>query len=161
MVDMSKKNGATPPREGTAAAVREAARLNAPPGAEPAARPTRRTFSATYKLSILRQADEAVASGGEGAIGALLRREGLYSSHLASWRRQRERGEIAGLTPKKRGPTPAPWSPLADENEKLRRENARLEAELEKARVVIDVQKKLSALLGTSMPESPSSEKKS
>lgn len=161
MLNMSKKNGSAPPVEGTAAAVREMARSSATLGATPEERPVRRTFSATYKRSILRQADEAAASGEEGAIGALLRREGLYSSHLASWRRQRERGELAGLSPKKRGRKPAPKNPLADENEKLRCENARLESELEKAKVVIDVQKKLSTLLGIPLPESPTSEKKS
>jgi hypothetical protein len=87
-----------------------------------------------------------------------LRREGLWSSHLASWRRLRERGELAGLRPKKRGRKPAPKNLLADENEKLRRQNARLEAELEKAKVIIDVQKKLSLLLGITMPESPTEE---
>jgi transposase len=154
MLNMSvKKNGATPPREGTAAAVRAAAQSGATSGPEPAERPVRRTFSAAYKLSILRQADEAAASGGDGAIGALLRREGLWSSHLTSWRRARERGELAGLTAKKRGRKPAPKNPLAEENERLRRQNARLESELEKARVVIDVQKKLSTLLGIPMPE--------
>ena len=160
MLNMSKKNGASPPVEGTAAAVREAARSSATP-AEPVERPVRRKFSAAYKLSILRQADEAAASGGEGGIGALLRREGLYSSHLTSWRKQRERGALAGLSPKKRGRKPAPNNPLADEVKKLRRENACLESELEKARVVIDVQKKLSTLLGVPMPESPTSERKS
>ena len=162
MLNMSKKkNGATPPIEGTAAAVREAARSSASPGAEQVERPVRRKFSAAYKLSILRQTDEAVASGVEGTIGALLRREGLYSSHLTAWRKQRERGALDGLSPKKRGRKPAAKNRLADEVEKLLRENARLESELEKARVVIDVQKKLSTLLGVPMPESPTLEKKS
>jgi len=160
MLNMSKKNSAPPPVEGTAAEVREASRSSAP-GAEPAERAVRRRFSAAYKVSILRQADEAAASGGDGAIGALLCREGLYSSHLASWRKLREQGALAGLSPKKRGRKPAPKNPLADENETLRRKVARLESELEKARVVIDVQKKLSTLLGVPMPESPTSEKKS
>lgn len=154
MLNMSvKKNGATPPREGTAAAVREAAQSGADPGPEPAERPVRRTFSAAYKISILRQADEAAATGGVGAIGALLRREGLWSSHLTSWRHARERGELAGLSPKKRGRKPAPKNPLADENEKLRRQNARLQSDLEKAKVVIEVQKKVAALLGNPIPE--------
>lgn len=162
MLNMSKKkNGATPPVEGTAAAVREAARSSATPAPEPVERPVRRRFSAAYKVSILRQADEAAASGVEGAIGALLRREGLYSSHLTSWRKLREQGALAGLSPKKRGRKPAPKNPLADEVEKLRRENARLGSDLEKARIVIDVQKKLSTLLGVPLPESPTSEKKS
>jgi transposase len=159
MLNMSvKKNGTTPPREGTAAAVREAAQSGATPGPEVAERPVRRTFTAAYKVSILRQADEAAATGGDGAIGALLRREGLWSSHLTSWRRARERGELAGLSPKKRGRKPAPKNPLADENEKLRRQNARLQSDLDKAKVIIDVQKKLSTLLGIPMPEDPTEE---
>lgn len=158
MLNMSKKNGATPPREGTAAAVREAALSGAAPGPATAERPLRRTFTAEYKQRILREADAAAASGEEGAIGALLRREGLWSSHLTSWRRLRERGELAGLKPKKRGPKPAPRSPLADENEQLRRKVARLESELGKAQVIIDVQKKLSTLLGIPLPDKPTEE---
>ncbi|MEZ4402307.1 MAG: hypothetical protein R3B06_19940 [Kofleriaceae bacterium] len=155
---MSKKNGAPPPREGTAAAIREAARSAADLVPATAERPLRRTFTAEYKQRVLREADAAAASGEEGAIGALLRREGLWSSHLTSWRRLRERGELAGLTPKKRGPKPAPKSALADENERQRRQIARLQSELDKAKIIIDVQKKLSALLGIPMPEDPTEE---
>jgi transposase len=87
MLNMSKKNGAAPPAEGTASAVRNAARAGA--GAEPATaeRPLRRTFTAEYKQRILREADAAAASGVSGAVGSLLRKEGLYSSHLTEWRR--------------------------------------------------------------------------
>lgn len=158
MLNMSKKNGATPPREGTAAAVREAAQSGATPGPATAERPVRRTFTAEHKQRILREADVAEASGEEGAIGALLRREGLWSSYLTSWRRLRERGGLAGLKPKKRGPKSAPKNPLADENELLRRRVARLTSELDKARVIIDVQKKLSMLLGIPMSENPPEE---
>lgn len=158
MLNMSKRNGASPPREGTAAAVRETAQSGASPGPATAERPVRRTFTAEYKLRILREADAAIASGVEGAVGALVRREGLYSSHLTSWRRLRERGALAGLKPKKRGPKAAPRNPLADENELLRRQNARLQSELDTARVIIDVQKKLSMLLGIPMSESPPEE---
>ena len=154
MLNMPTKNGA-PPREGTAAAIREAARAAGPATAE---RPLRRTFTAEYKQRVLREADAAAASGEEGAIGALLRREGLWSSYLTSWRRLRERGGLAGLKPKKRGPKSAPKNPLADENELLRRRVARLTSELDKARVIIDVQKKLSMLLGIPMSESPPEE---
>lgn len=153
MLNMPTKNGAAPPREGTAAAIREAARAAGPATAE---RPLRRTFTAEYKQRVLREAD--AASGEEGAIGALLRREGLWSSHLTAWRRLRERGALAGLKPKKRGPKPAPKSALTDENAQLRRQNARLQSELDKAKIIIDVQKKLSALLGIPMPENPSEE---
>lgn len=152
MLNMAKKNGATPPREGTAFAVREAARSGAP-SAAPASpeKPRRRTFTAEYKRRIVREADAALASGNEGAVGELLRREGLYSSHLTSWRRERDAGELAGLTPRKRGRKPS-RNVLADENERLRRQIARLESDLKKAETVIDVQKKLAALLGETLP---------
>jgi hypothetical protein len=81
----------------------------------------------------------------------LLRREGLYSSHLTDWRRQRETGELAALTPKKRG-RPPQKNPLADELARLQRENDRLQSELNKANIVIDVQKNLAALLGETLP---------
>lgn len=112
----------------------------------------RRTYTAEYKLKILREADEAVASGEPGSLGALLRREGLYSSHLVTWRQQREAGELAALTPKKRG-RPTTRNPLAEEVEKLRREKASLEEKLRKAEIVIDVQKKVAALLGETLPD--------
>jgi len=102
----------------------------------------RRHFSAKYKLRILTEADQC---SGRGEIGALLRREGLYSSHLTSWRRQRDRGQLAGLTPKKRGRKP---DPQAAELARLQRENARLKARLEQAETIIEVQKKLSQMLG-------------
>ena len=155
MLDMSKRNGAAAPREGTAAAIRAAAESGAIHGPATAERPLRRTFTTEYKQRILRQADAALASGEEGSIGALLRREGLWSSHLTSWRRLRDRGELGGLKAKKRGPKPAPRNPLADENARQHHQIARLEAELEKAKVIIDVQKKLSLLLGITMPDSP------
>jgi transposase-like protein len=117
-------------------------------------RAQRRQFTAEYKQRILREVDQALASGDEGAVGALLRREGLYSSHLASWRAARDRGELAGLTPKKRG-RKASRNPLASEVERLQRQVARLEGDLEKARIVIAVQKKVAALLGNPLPDDP------
>ena len=104
----------------------------------------RRRFTAEYKQRILAEADQAKGSGG---IGALLRREGLYSSLLATWRREREAGVLQALTPQKRGPK-SKRDPVAEENQKLRRENQRLTEELRKAEIVIDVQKKVAALLG-------------
>jgi transposase-like protein len=104
-------------------------------------RPVRRTYSADYKRRILKEADE----GPVGTTGALLRREGLYSSHLTTWREQRARGERAGLTAQKRGPKP---DAFAIERGQLRHENAQLKAELERARTVIEVQKKVVQLLG-------------
>ena len=81
-----------------------------------------------------------------------MRREGLYSSHLTTWRKQRETGEIAGLEPRKRGKKPVPRNPLAAENEKLRRETKRLEKRLRQAETIIDFQKKLCDLLGLTVP---------
>ena len=107
----------------------------------------RRRFSAEYKLRILRET-EACSEGGE--LGALLRREGLYSSHLTEWRRQRAAGELAGLQPRKRGRAS---DPLTMELAQARQENERLQARLAQAELVIEVQKKLSQLLGLSVRE--------
>jgi transposase len=108
----------------------------------------RRQFSAAYKRRVLQEADE----GGPGAIAGLLRREGLYSSHLNTWRKQRESGEIAGLAPRKRGKKPVPRNPLTAENEQLRQENARLQKRLHQAETIVAVQKKLCDLLGLTVP---------
>ena len=151
MQNMSKKNGASSPREGTASAVREAARSGDPERATSPERPKRRTFTAEYKLRIVQEADEALASGGESLVGALLRREALYSSYLTAWRRERDQGQLAGLTPKNRGRKPQ-RSPEADELARLQRENVRLQQELAKANTVIDVQRQVAALLGEAMP---------
>jgi transposase-like protein len=152
MLTMSvKKNGASASREGTASAVREASRSGVPEKATSPERPKRRSFTAEYKLRIVRAADAAVASGVEGAVGELLRREGLYSSHLTEWRHARDAGELAALAPKKRG-RKSRKNPLADEVAKLARENERLTNELAKANTVIDVQRKVAALLGETLP---------
>jgi len=150
MLDMSKKNNAGPRQVGTATEVRETARIATPLTPVSPARPRRRTFTAKYKQRILREADAALASGEGGALGELLRREGLYSSHLTDWRRQRDAGELVGLTPKKRG-RKRTRNAHADEVARLRRRVTYLEKELEKAETIIDVQKKLSALLGVSL----------
>src|SRR5687767_4395749 len=147
-----KKNGVSSPLEGTASAVREAARSGVPERATSPERPKRRAFTAEYKLRIVREADAALASGVEGAVGELLRREGLYSSHLTVWRRERDAGELVGLSPKKRG-RKATKNPLADEVAKLQRELERVNKELDKANTVIDVQRKVAALLGETLPE--------
>jgi transposase len=114
------------------------------PNPEVVAQAKRRHFSAEYKLGILRKADQAKGSGG---VGALLRREGLYSSLLATWRREREAGVRQALAPQKRGPK-SKYDPVTEENQRLQRENQRLVEELRKAEIVIDVQKKVAALLG-------------
>ena len=107
------------------------------------AKAKRRQFTAEYKLRIVR---EAAAAKTPGEIGTLLRREGLYSSHLADWRRQRERGEFAGLSAK-RGRKAEPVNPLAKRVAELEREKRRLERKLEQAERLLDIQKKASRLL--------------
>lgn len=151
MLEMSKKNGAAPPRTGAAAAMREAARATTPMAPASPERPKRRTFTAEYKQRILREADGALASGADGAVGELLRREGLYSSHLTEWRRQRDAGERAGLTPQKRGRKQT-RNAQSIEVARLEQRIAQLETQLQKAETIIDVQKKLSLLLGVTLP---------
>lgn len=119
--------------------------LQSVPDPEVGDRPQRRKFTAEYKLRVLRELDEC---GDPRERGAILRREGLYSSHITEWRRKRAAGELEALAPKKRGRPREPQNPLAPEVEKLRRENQRLQEELRKARLIIDVQKKVSDLLG-------------
>jgi transposase len=114
-----------------------------------AEKPVRRRFTAEYKLRILREADRCTEPG---QLGALLRREGLYSSHLTAWRQQRNQGTLAGLTPKRRGRKASPDAPLIAENESLRRENQRLTAKLRQAETILEVQKKLSEILGIPLP---------
>ncbi len=114
------------------------------------AKASRRRFSAEYKLKILREAEACTEPG---AIGALLRREGLYSSNLTTWRAQRERGELLGLTPKKRGPVPKPKNPLAGRVAALEREVTRLTARAERAEALVALQKKVAELLGTPLPQ--------
>jgi transposase-like protein len=105
-------------------------------------KPKRRSFSNEYKLSILERADRC---SGPGEVGKLLRQEGLYSSHLSTWRALRRAGTLKSLG-RKRGPAPATSTQL--ENDKLRRENERLRKRLVHAEKIIDVQKKLSEVLG-------------
>ncbi len=124
------------------------------PEIEVSERPQRRRFTVEYKRSILRQAD---ACKEPGEIGALLRREGLYSSHLTTWRRARDRGELAALSPKPRGPQQQVVDPRDHQISALERENERLQARLERAEALLEVQKKVSHLLGIVLPDSPES----
>ena len=117
------------------------------PDPEVVVKAQRRQFTAEYKRRILQEADACTQ---RGEVGALLRREGLYSSHLNTWRHQRARGELQGLTPAKRG---RKADPQAAENARLLRETERLKAQLARAELIIDVQKKVSQLLG--LPEIP------
>jgi len=114
------------------------------PDAEVLAKAKRRRFTGAYKLRVLREADALAETGG---VGEMLRREGLYSSHLSTWRRERERGELEGLAPRQRGRKANPNKALAHDNERLTRELARLQARLEQAEAIIAIQKKLSVLL--------------
>lgn len=126
-----------------------------PPNPEVPEKPVRRRFTAEYKLDILRQADMCTDPG---SMGALLRREGLYSSNLTTWRRQRDEGTLAALKPKQRGRKAAVIDPVAIENERLRKENERLAKRLKQAELIIDVQKKVSQILGVTLETPPESE---
>jgi transposase len=122
------------------------------PEIEVVAKATRRRFTLEYKRRIVREADGCKTPG---AVGALLRREGLYSSHLATWRAARDRGELVGLE-KKRGPTPQIADPRDKKIAELERETARWRKRAERAETLVEVQKKLAALLGTPLDAEPS-----
>lgn len=117
-----------------------------PPETEVIAKAKRRTFSAKYKKKILDRVD--AAKDDEGAIGKILRGEGLYSSHLTTWRKQRENGELNGLMPKARGKKANPAHPLIEKVRSLESENRRLRMRLQKAETIIEFQKKISEMLG-------------
>jgi transposase len=119
------------------------------PNPEVLARARRRQYTAEYKQKVLTEAD---AARGSGEIGAVLRRHGLYSSHLTKWRKERKSGILEGLAPQKRGPK-SKVSPSSVEVQKLRRDNERLAEQLRKAEIVIEVQKKLAMLLGLPLAE--------
>lgn len=105
----------------------------------------RRRFTAEYKLRVVEEADACMEPG---EVGELLRREGLYSSHLTAWRKQRREGSLQGLAARKRGRKPQPVNPLAERVAELERENKKLSERLRQAEVIIDVQKKVSQILG-------------
>ena len=121
------------------------------PGPEVEAKPRRRFFSAAEKLAILAEADTCQ----RGELGALLRREGLYSSLITDWRRLRAAGQLSGLTPQKRGPK---VDPHAAESARQQQTISRLEKRLQQAEAIIEAQKKLSELFGLSQPP-PSNDK--
>jgi len=114
------------------------------PSPEVLEKPVRRRFTVEYKARVLAEADACTEPG---MLGELLRREGLYSSHLTTWRRQRDEGALAGLRPKRRGRKAKPKNPLADEVARLQRENQQLKEQLRQAELIIDVQKKVSEML--------------
>jgi len=125
--------------------------LQAAEDVEVAAKAQRRRFTAKYKRRILREADACTKPG---EIGALLRREGLYSSILTHWRQMRERGELAGLTPRKRGPKPQARDSRDLRIAELEHECTRLRARAERAEALVEVQKKVAQLLGLPIPKS-------
>jgi transposase len=113
----------------------------------------RRRFTAKEKLRILEEADACTEPG---ELGALLRREGIYSSYLSRWRRARDRGQLRALSSKKRGPKPPANSEMKREMGELQRENERLQARLAQAEAIIEAQKKLSQVLGLAPKENKS-----
>jgi len=117
------------------------------PNPEVPEKKARRKFTAQYKLRILKEADACAIAG---QLGKLLRREGLYSSNLTTWRKQRDQGLLDVMSPKKRGRKKLAKNPLAQEVARLQRENERLRKKLKKAEIIIDVQKKISQVLGIS-----------
>jgi len=117
----------------------------------------RRNFTAKYKLRIL---DEVDRCSQPGELGALLRREGLYASNLTTWRRQREKGLLQAMSPKKRGRKHREKNPLASRVAQLEKENRRLEQKLKQAELIIEAQKKMSEILGIAQNLSESNENK-
>ena len=130
----------------------EEQQIMCPPDPEVPEKKPRKKFTAQYKLRILAEAEICKESG---QIGALLRREGLYSSNLTTWRRQRDKGLLDAMSPQKRGRKEKEKNPLAPRVSQLERENQRLRKKLKQAEIIIDVQKKISQVLGISqnLPE--------
>src|SRR5881396_2114862 len=141
LADAERSEGerSEPQRSAAAAKAGADAVTRARPDPEVVAKPKRRTYTAEYKQRILAEAEAAAAT--RGGLGALLRREGLYSSLLTYWRRERAQGVLEALTPQKRGPK-SKRNPMEEEVQKLLRQNARLSEDLRKAHIIIDVQKK-------------------
>jgi transposase-like protein len=150
VAERSEGERSEPQRSGATAKAGADSVSGSRPDPEVVAKPKRRTYTAEYKQRILEEAEASAAT--RGGLGALLRREGLYSSLLTYWRRERAKGVLEALTPQKRGPK-SKHDPLEEENQKLRRQNARLTEDLRKAQIIIDVQKKVAALLGNPIPE--------
>ena len=158
VVDTNSSVPATVQRARRASAAVAGGATRVLPDVEVSMKATRRRFTAEYKRRILEQVDRCSEPG---EIGALLRREGLYSSHLSKWRAQREKGVLSALTPRKRGRKAIKRSAESERLEQLERDNEKLRAKLEQAELIIEVQKKVSRLLDVSMPSSDDSEKSS
>lgn len=119
------------------------------------AKAERRRFTTDYKLKVIGEADKCQRPG---EIGALLRREGLYWSNLSHWRKQRASGELAGLTARQRGPARQEKNPLAERVKELERENGRLQRRADLAEGIVELQKKVSAILGIGLAKSPATD---
>jgi transposase len=144
--DLMKFNGTSAPALGVEERSDETASAGARrPNPEVVAKPTRRQFTAQYRLRILEEADRCTEPG---EVGRLLRREGLYSSHLTTWRKARRKGSLQGLASKKRGAKPAERNPLDAKVRELEAKVVRLEKELHTAHTILDVQGKVAGLLG-------------
>jgi len=130
---------------------------SSPPDPEVPEKKLRRKFTAKYKLRILAEADACTQ---QGQLGALLRREGLYSSYLTTWRNQREKGLLKVMTPKKRGRKRKEKNPLTKKVAQLENENRRLQQKLKKAELIIEAQKKMSEILGIAQNLNESDESK-
>jgi transposase len=153
-MDSMGRRGGPPPKPGTASAIRHASGSPAEPRPE---RPTKRHYTAEYKQRIIEELKVLATSPERGAAGAFLRREGLHWSTVHQWQQAARRNELEALVPKKRGRKPT-RDAAADELERLRRKTAQLEEKLRKAEIIIDVQKKLAALLGVEVPVPPDEE---
>ena len=137
-----RATGVTPSRGRT-----EEPGIMSPPDPEVPEKKARRKFTAKYKLQVLQEADACTEPG---QLGAFLRHKGLYSSNLTTWRRQREEGLLDALSPKKRGRKEKEKNPLTQKVAELERETERLKRKLKKAETIIEVQKKISEILGIS-----------
>lgn len=148
--EMEARRGNLPPQRGGLPLL--AGNLKSPaiaaPDPEVPEKKPRRVYTAKYKLQILAKADKCTEPG---QLGSLLRREGLYSSNLTAWRRQKEQGMLDALSPKKRGPEKVTKNHLAQLVARLEKENRQLKLQLKKAETIIEVQKKISEILGMSL----------
>lgn len=142
--ERSEPEGSEEPSERAASVPSPGERTLRAPDPEVSEKAKRRRYSARYKQRVLEEADRCEA----GEVGALLRREGLYWSNLKTWRRQRQEGMLEALSQKKRGRKSAPKNPLTGKVKELERENRRLQRKLQRAEIMLDIQKKASELLG-------------
>jgi transposase len=152
VAERSEGERSEPQLRGATAEVGAAPKSASRPDPEVVAKPKRRTFTAEYKQRILQEDRAATKAGGVGALRPFCVARVLYSSHLVTWRRERQAGILGALKPRKRGRR-SERNPLAEENQKLRRQVGQLTEKLRKAEIIIDVQKKVAALLGNPIPD--------